>query len=136
LQTPADEVVNKVSLQQRIGAELPLALDFHDSQGRDIQLAELFGDKPVLLVPVWYSCPNLCGVTLRGLESGLRDVDFTAGQDFQVVAISMDPEDSRSTAAGIRDALVRNYDRPDSAHGWHLLTGEPASIEQAYRALG
>lgn len=135
-QTPADQVVNQVTLEQRIGDELPPDLEFRDSQGRDVRLGDLFDDRPVLLVPVWYSCPNLCGVTLRGLESGLREVDFTVGKDFQVVAISMDPKDSLSKAAGLKAGLISHYDRPGSADGWHLLTGDEESIGQLYQAMG
>lgn len=136
MQTPADQMVDRVSLQQRIGEQLPLDLMFRDTDGRSVRLGEYFGDKPVLLVPIWYSCPNLCGVTLRGLEQGLREVDFTVGENFQVVAISVDPKDPPFKAAGIRSALLDNYGRPESAGGWHLLTGEPESIRLVYQALG
>jgi protein SCO1/2 len=136
LQTPADTVIGKVALEQRIGAELPLQLVFRNAAGEDVRLGDFFGQGPVLLVPVWYSCPNLCGVTLRGLESGLREVDFSVGKDFRVVAVSVDPEDATAKAAGIRDGLVRNYGRPGAADGWQLLTGEAEAVRGFYRALG
>lgn len=136
MQTPADQVVNKVSLQQRIGEQLPLELPFRDTSGRRVRLSEYFNGQAVLLVPIWYSCPNLCGVTLRGLEQSLREIDFSVGKDFQVVAISVDPKDPLIKAAGIRSALLENYGRPESADGWHLLTGDQEAIEQVYEAMG
>ena len=36
-------VVSQVGFDQKLGTQLPLDLRFHDDQGREIRLAELFG---------------------------------------------------------------------------------------------
>lgn len=135
-QTAADISLGAATLEQRIGAQLPLTLRFNDESGRPVRLGEYFHGRPVILVPAWYSCPNLCGLTLRGLVAGLKEVEFQAGRDFQVVAVSIDPRDDAYKAQALKDQLVRDYGRPATADGWHLLTGAEPQIRQLAQSVG
>lgn len=132
----ADAAIRQAKVEQKLNELLPLELELLDEAGEAVQLGRYFGRQPVVIAPVWYSCPNLCGLTLRGLVGALKEVDFSAGQDFQVIAISIDPKDGPGKAAALKAELLRGYDRPGGAAGWHLLTGSEPAVRQFTQALG
>jgi protein SCO1/2 len=51
------------------GAHVPLDTVFRDAEDRTMHLAELLGGPPVVLALAYYTCPNLCGVTLSGIAT-------------------------------------------------------------------
>ena len=129
-------VVNRVGFDQKLGVRLPLDRHFRGDSGRDLALGELFGRRPVILVPVYYSCPLLCNQTLNALTRSLKPLSLDAGKDFDVVAISIDPEEKPELASKKKAAYLERYDRPGTDAGWHFLTGEPGSIAAVTEAIG
>jgi len=129
-------ILKEVGIDQRIGQPLPLDLTFHDETGRDVRLGEFFHDKPVVLALAYYDCPMLCTQVLNGMTGSLKTLSLDAGKDFDVVVVSIDPRDSYQMAAAKRDTYVRNYGRPQTAAGWHFLTGAETSIKPLAAALG
>jgi len=73
---------------------------------------------------------------LNGVASALKAVSFDPGRDFEVVAFSFDPKDTPELAASKKQMYVRRYGRPNTANGWHFLTGEPANIKALMDAVG
>lgn len=135
-QSPAGSVVNQVGFDQKLGAQLPLDLRFRDDQGHELPLSELFGARPVILAPVYFRCPLLCNQLLTGLTRSLKPVSLGAGKDFDVVAFSINPEETALVAGPKKDAYVAQYDRPGSKSGWHFLTGDAASIKGLAETIG
>ncbi len=134
---PAEsDLTNKVGFDQMLGARLPLEARFRDQSGRELALFELFGRRPVILVPVYYGCPLLCGQVLSGLARGLKPLSLEVGRDFDVVAFSINPEEKPALAESKRTAYIERYDRPGTEAGWHFLSGEQASISALCRAIG
>src|SRR5580693_10803953 len=129
-------VVSQVGFDQKLGAQLPLDLRFHDETGRELPLAELFGQRPVILAPVYYRCPLLCNQLLNGLTRSLKPVSLGVGNDFDVVAFSIAPDETPELAGQKKAAYVEQYGRPGSATGWHFLTGDAASIASLTEAIG
>lgn len=135
-QQPSGGVTSQVGFDQNLGAKVPLEARFRDESGRELSLGELFGKRPVLLVPVYYGCPLLCGQVLAGLTRGLKPLSLEAGKDFDVVAFSINPEETPALAGSKRTAYLERYDRPGSEGGWHFLTGNEDSITALSRAIG
>ena len=107
----------------RLGAELPREARFTDHARRELALADCFAARPVVLALVYYECPMLCGLVLEGLVKALRAVDFTTGQDFDVLVVSIDPGETPELAAGKRASALAAYGlEPDDAAGIALLT--------------
>src|SRR5215467_1765607 len=129
-------ILKDVGIDQRIGEQLPLDLTFHDEAGRDVRLGDFFRDKPVVLALAYYDCPMLCTQVLNGMTGSLKTLSLDAAKDFEVVVVSIDPQDSYEMAAAKRDTYVRSYGRPQTAAGWHFLTGADASIKSLAAALG
>jgi protein SCO1/2 len=126
-----------VGIDQKLDQQVPLNLVFHDEAGRDVPLSTYFtGKKPVILALVYYRCPMLCTQILTGLESCLKAVSFNPGQDFEVVSISFDPKDTAELAASKKQLYLRRYGRPNTANGWHFLTGDAANIQALTDAVG
>jgi protein SCO1/2 len=129
-------VVSQVGFDQKLGAQLPLDLRFHDETGRELPLAELFGRRPVILAPVYFRCPLLCNQLLNGLTRSLKPVSLGAGRDFDVIAFSINPEETSEVARPKKTAYLEQYDRPGSDQGWHFLTGDQASITGLAESIG
>jgi protein SCO1/2 len=125
-----------VGIDQKLDTQIPLSLTFRDEANRAVPLSEYFHGKPVLLALVYYRCPMLCTQILNGVESSLKAVSFNPGRDFEVLSISFDPNDNTETAAGKRKMILQRYGRPDTANGWHFLTGDEADIRALTNAVG
>ena len=135
-QPAASDLTSKVGFDQLLGAKLPLEARFRDQSGRELALFELFGRRPVILVPVYYGCPLLCGQVLTGLARGLKPLSLEVGRDFDVITFSINPEEKPALAESKGAAYVERYDRPGTESGWHFLTGEQASIAALCSAIG
>lgn len=125
-----------VGIDQNLNAALPLELEFVDEQGRAVQLQEYFNDKPVILAMVYYDCPMLCTLVLNGLLRGLSPLQFSAGQEFDIVAVSIDPDETAELAKAKKDEYTALYDREPGARGWHFLTGSEENIRRLAEAVG
>jgi protein SCO1/2 len=55
-------------------------------------------------------------------------LSFNPGRDYEVVFISFDDRDTAQMAAAKRKAAIDHFRRPETASGWHFLTGSEPSI--------
>ena len=130
--------MQNVGFDQRLNEQVPLDLSVYSTikASRQVKLGEYFGQKPVVLVLAYYRCPMLCTQVLNGLVQGLRETPFTAGKEFDVVTVSFDPNETTDMAAAKKRNYVHSYGKPESAHGWHFLTGDLQSISRLTHAVG
>jgi protein SCO1 len=126
--------LENVGFEPPLNGQMPLDLHFRDETGRDVQLREFFGQKPVVLAFVYFSCPMLCDQVQMGVVGALRMLSFNPGRDYDVVFISFDSQDTPELAAEKKKAALARFHRPETASGWHFLTGSQESIEAATRA--
>lgn len=127
--------VKEVTLAQKLNSQIPLNLVFTDENGSDVTLSQYFDGKAALLALVYYECPQLCPLVLEGLARSLRPLDFEAGEDYRVIAVSIDPQETPEVARRKKDLLMARL-RPQGASGWHLLTGSQNSVETLAEAVG
>jgi len=125
-----------VGITPRIGERISTGLVFRDSAGREITLAECLGEKPVVLTPVYYRCPMLCGLELDGLVRCLRAMELTAGEDFNIVTFSIDPRETPKLAAEKRANYIEQYSRTIDEAGWRFLTGDADAVSRLCAAIG
>jgi len=131
----AGALQERIGFDQNIGARLPLDAYFRDEAGRDVRLGELLAGKPAVLELAWYSCDQLCPITLRNLAAALGRVPFAPGRDFSVLTVSIDPREGPKESADARRQMLAAYGR-GQVDGWHALTGDAAAIEALARAIG
>src|ERR1700677_822654 len=130
------DILNTVKIQQRLGQQLPLDASFRDETGKPVRLGDYFGKVPVILSLVYYQCQILCMEDLNGLVGALEMVNLTPGKDFQIVIVSIDPAETPAIAAAKKAFYVKRYARPQTANGWHFLTGDQPAIASLAKAVG
>jgi protein SCO1/2 len=101
-----------------------------------VRLGDYFGKHPAIVTLVYYNCPMLCSEEMDGLTSALSMVKLTPGKDFEVVVISIDPAETTEQAAQKKAFYLKRYGRPETAAGWHYLTGQKPAIDQVTNAVG
>jgi len=129
-------ILTQVGVAQNLNQQLPLGLTFTDDEGKQVQLASYFGTHPAILALVYYQCPMLCSEELNGLASSLRMVDEVPGKDFNVIAVSIDPTEGAQLAAAKKRNYLKLYGHPETAAGWHFLTGTQQNIDALTKAVG
>ena len=130
------QVLQRVGVTQRLNQQLPLDAQFVDETGKSVRLGDYFGKRPAILTLVYYTCPMLCSEELDGLAGALEMVKLTPGKDFDVIVISIDPSDTPEAAAKKKEFYLKRYGRPETANGWHFLTGQRPAIDQVTDATG
>jgi protein SCO1/2 len=121
-------LLQSVTIEERLNHQLPLDLALRDETGSTVSLRGYFNGKPVLLAFVYYDCPQLCPLVLEGLGRSLRVLRL-AGEDYQVVAVSIDPAETAALAARKKTAI-------HGAASWHFLTASVETIEALTQAAG
>ena len=129
-------ILSRIGIDQRLNHQVPLDLPFVDENGKDVKLGDYFGKRPVLLAMVYYECPMLCTQVLNGVTGALKTINFDVGKEFDVVAVSINPREGPGLAAQKKAAYLERYGRPQTAGGWHFLTGKEEHIKQLAAAVG
>jgi protein SCO1/2 len=115
------DILEKVGIDQKLNAQLPLDAVFRDEAGRQVKLGDYFGKRPVVLSLVYYECPMLCTQVLNGAVAAFKVLNFNVGDEYEVVTLSFNPKETPAMAA----AKKQTY-----------LTGEKAAIDAVAEAVG
>jgi protein SCO1/2 len=129
-------LVRQASFEQKLNEQIPLDLSFVDSTGQPVRLGDYLGQKPVILSLGYYECPMLCSLVRNGLFESLQALDFTVGEEFELVVVSIDPAETPEIAEMKRQASLLEYGRSKAGAGWHFLVGQEASIQALAEAIG
>ncbi|MCX6549551.1 MAG: SCO family protein [Acidobacteria bacterium] len=130
------DILEKVGIDQKLNAQVPLDAAFRDEQGRQVSLGDYFGKRPVVLALVYYECPMLCTQVLNGAVAAFKVMNFTAGDEFEVVTVSFNPKETPAMASSKKTTYINKYGRPEAAAGWHFLTGDKPAIDALANAVG
>ena len=128
--------LQSVDLEQKLGAQIPLDVEFRDEAGKTVSLKEYFGRRPVILSLMYYSCEDLCPLVIDGLVRSMRPLSFNIGDQFDVITLSFDSRDTPALAAAKKSDFVNKYSRPGAEKGWHFLTGDETAIRRLTEAVG
>ncbi|PLX83043.1 MAG: SCO family protein [Desulfuromonas sp.] len=124
----------KAEVEEKLGAKIPLDLPFVDEDGRAVTLADLV-DRPTIIAPVYYRCPNVCNFLQGGLADVLGKLDLKP-DEYRVVSVSFDetetPKDARASEKIYRAAMHGAF--PEQ--GWHFISGGKPEIDRLMDALG
>ncbi len=135
--TALPKQLKNVGIKEKLGDQVDLNMTFKDETGKTVQLSQYIdGTKPVIISPVYYSCPRLCNFHLNGLTEALKKVNWNPGQKFQVVAVSFDSKEKPELAAEKKASFMKIYNRPGTEAGWHFLTGDDENIKKLTQGLG
>lgn len=126
-----------LEITPRPDAQTPLDAVFRDEQGAVVRLGDYFdGQRPVILNLAYYRCPMLCGLVSEGLVAGLKGLEWSPGEQYQVVTVSIDAREAPELARQKKASTLEALGRPGAEAGWHFLTGSEASIHALADAVG
>ncbi len=130
-----------VEVVEKHGAQLP-NVPFVDQAGRPVMLgaySETEGrqPRPMILTFNYTDCPMLCSLQLSSLADSIKKMPLKLGQDFDVITIGIDPEETYQTAERARQKYGRLVgDSKAVEAGWHFLIGEDKQIKAAAKSVG
>jgi protein SCO1 len=126
--------LRNVGFEPPLNGQIPATIHFKDETGKDVTLGDYYHGKPVLLALVYYGCPMLCNQVEQGVVGSLKMLSFNPGTDYEVVFVSFDARESSEMAAQKKTAALGHFQRPQTADGWHFLTGTQDSIDALTQA--
>ncbi len=133
--TPTE--VDGVGVDENLGSTIPWDLSFVTSEGDSVTIKELMSDgKPVLLNPLYYECPSLCGLVIESVFKVVNQLRWTPGDDYTIISYSIDPTETPEQAAAEKKEVMANFDRVGAEDGWHFLTGSEEAIKELSNAVG
>ena len=124
-----------VGVDEHLGRQIDLNLTFIAENGYPVALREYFNKgRPVILNLIYYSCPMLCNLILNAETATLREIPWTPGKEFEVVTISIDPNESFDLARKKKAVYLGSYNRP--APGWHFLCDHEGNAKRLAELIG
>ncbi len=130
-----DELVG-VTVVENLGGQVDPGLTFTDHTGATVTMGDLLAaDVPVLLTLNYYTCETLCSLQLNALLDGLKALDWTPGERFRIVTISIDPKETAALAESKRSSYLESYGRGSDVD-WQFLVGSEDQIDQIAKTIG
>lgn len=130
-------MLNEVGVEENLGESIPLDVRFANSDGDSVSIRDLMADgNPVLLNPLYYECPTLCGLVLDAVFNVVQDLQWNPGNDYTIISFSIDPDENPSHADSTKQYIMEDLARPGAENGWHFLTGKEESIKALTNAVG
>jgi protein SCO1/2 len=126
----------RFSYQERPGSQLPTQILFRDSDGRAVRLNDLAQGVPLILVPAYLRCPNLCGVVRASLLGALQHANLHAGRDYVLAVLSIDPTETSAEASAAKASDLSAFGSGRTQPYWHYLTGTASNITAVTDAVG
>jgi len=132
--------LNGLEMDEQLGSAVPLEAVFTNHNGETVVLGDYFdSETPVILVMVYYECPVVCPVVLSQLTKSLNELDYTVGEDFRVLVISFDHEETTTLALGERTKFLDGYERGNLTSvraGIDFHTGDVPNIRNLVNSIG
>jgi len=123
-------------IAQNLNHKLPLSAKYVDSTGKPVVLAQYFGNRPVVMAEVYYSCGMLCPQVMHGAATALKQTGLKPGKDYEVVITSFDPKDTPQEAVGEKQRFLGWLGDPGATSAVHFLTGKQPAITAMSQATG
>lgn len=132
-----NEELQRVAFEQHIGQAISRDLAFRDSTGRHVKTGDLFdGRRPVIVVLGYFHCPMLCTLVNDGVIKALQELRWNVGRDFNIVDVSIDPQETPALAASRKAEYLKQYGRTGASDGWHFLVGDKGGAGQMANECG
>jgi protein SCO1/2 len=150
---------NGVTVDEHVGARVPLDATFRTQDGAQVTLGELLrGDLPTILTFNYSDCPMLCSLQLNGLSAALpalamptavehglggKQAAFKIGTQFRIVTIDLEPKESLEKLAKMRERYIGKLPEAQQAAaraGWTFVAaatpGDDTAIKKVAESVG
>ena len=132
------ERLDGVSIEEKLGEDVPLDVQFMNEKGGLTTLGNLLKDgNPIVLTLNYSDCPGLCVAQLNGLAKGINEVgSLSLGKDFKMVSLSINPREGRERAAATKQKYAEGLANNHDAKGWSFLVGAESDIQRITKSVG
>jgi protein SCO1/2 len=130
--------IQDVGITEQLGKNLrPLTATFEDENGEKKSFADWVStQRPTILSLVYFNCPSLCNLHLNAVLDTLNQLSLVAGKDYNLLAVSFDPNEKSDLAAAKKYNYQQKYNFPQNGEGIHFLTGDENSVKTLADAIG
>ena len=142
--------IQDIGIDEQLGVRIPTGLTFAKVNGDSVQLVHLLSSgRPVILNPLYYECPVLCGLVIDGLFDAVQNLAWQPGKEFDIISVSIDPTETDTLAARVKKDYIESGSWGSTQgteqhaatlaqvnEGWHFLTGKQAAIDSLISAVG
>jgi protein SCO1/2 len=137
IERPAEQL-QEVGVFTELGAKLDLDIELINAEGELVTISSLLDlNRPSIMVPVYYGCPRLCGLTLDGVQQLIDSINLRLGQDYQVLVVSFDSSETYHMAKSAQKRFRKEFGRDDGdPKGWRFFVGADSQIERLMAQLG
>ena len=151
----------KFDFKPQIGGKLPVNIKLTDSEGKERVFGEfLRTGRPVMLLPIFYSCNGVCFTELDSLTKMLtketavstkKTVDAVVpGRDFDIVVVSLHPKEGIELASAKKIEILNVFQEgiknlpaaqqqelmATLRNGFHFTVGAPEEVKKLTDAMG
>lgn len=131
------DALQDLDIIEHLGETIPLDARFATSSGDSVTIGDLLEEgKPVILNPLYYECPMLCGLVIDGVLNVANQLIWSPGQDYTIISFSIDPTEKNDLAAEHKERYYSQLDKPQPDNGWYFLTGNKSNIDKMITAVG
>lgn len=124
-----------VWVDEKTGAVLPLDREFLDEDGTAVTLGQLI-DKPTVLLPIYFYCPNSCPTNLANLALAINRMTMEVGDDYRVIALSFNHLETPENARIAKNNYVKLLYEGFPEEQWRFLTGSEENISAVLDTIG
>lgn len=119
------EALQGVGINEHLGDTVPLSAKFATSSGDSVTISDLLEEgKPILLNPLYYDCPMLCGLVIDGVLEVANELAWSPGKDYTIISFSVDPSEDHTLAAEYKSRYIGQLNKSDAQNGWYFLSGK------------
>jgi protein SCO1/2 len=139
IEKPGEVLNNDVGIFTELGTKVDLSQEFTSASGERKPLKDfIVPGKPIIVAPVYYKCPRLCGLLLDGLYTLLNELPAELSKDFSVLVIGFDPTETPEDAAKVMAKFNRRLVGEAAAgkEAVHYLVGGEAQVATIMRDIG
>jgi protein SCO1 len=124
---------NDVGINNTIGTKINAPLIFTDEFNKEVDLNDIVSEKPSIINFVYLNCPLLCHLLLDGLVSIMNDSQYSIQKDYQIISISIDPNESNTNLKKHKEKYNK---KTNAGENWLFLKGTEANIKKITSLLG
>ncbi|HSI73771.1 MAG TPA: SCO family protein [Fimbriimonas sp.] len=151
-QDSQSSLTKQMGLDQKLGAYTPKDATFKDESGKVVKFGDYFkSGRPVLLVPIFFTCRTMCvniaDALVGTLAKATRTHTLKPGVDFEVVMLSINHKETPELARGKKMEIFNMLTPPkggatdeqwraEAEAGWHMLTGTEENVRAITNAVG
>jgi protein SCO1/2 len=126
-----------VDVVERLGEQVAVDVPLTNQDGKTVRLSDYLGKgKPVMLAMVYYRCPVLCGLIMQGMAKSLSQIDWLPGKDFEVLTVSIDPNETSDLAKEKRRGFIQAIGKEVPKDAWPFFTAGEQATNTLAASLG